>query len=193
MKTRIVQNEPNDRAAADQAVTQGGSAVDHAGSAPPPELNRFRAFVRRYELVIFFALTYLIAWSTIPFGSFLAFSPLVSALVVVFIAEGLPGLARLGRRLIRWRVSWIWYAAAIAAAAAGVRRGDRSEHGCGRPRTLTRSVPAVVRGDLGLFGSWDSQSPGWAPRRGARPGAALPSLGCNRSGHPWCRRPCSGC
>jgi uncharacterized protein len=25
----------------------------------------------------------------------------------------LPGLARLGRRLIRWRVNWIWYAAAI--------------------------------------------------------------------------------
>ena len=70
--------------------------------------------VRRYELVIFFALTYLIAWSTIPFGSFLAFAPLVSALIVVFIAEGLPGLARLGRRLIRWRVNWIWYAAAIA-------------------------------------------------------------------------------
>ncbi len=113
MKTRIVQNEPNDRAPADQAVTQGGSAVDHAGSAPPPGLNRFRGFVRRYELVIFFALSYLIAWSTTPFGSFLAFAPIVSALIVLSIAEGLPGLARLGRRLIRWRVNWIWYAAAI--------------------------------------------------------------------------------
>jgi membrane protease YdiL (CAAX protease family) len=76
-------------------------------------LNRFRGFVRRYELVIFFALSYLIAWSTIPFGSFLAFAPIVSALVVLSIAEGLPGLARLGRRVIRWRVNWIWYAAAI--------------------------------------------------------------------------------
>jgi uncharacterized protein len=37
----------------------------------------------------------------------------VSAIVVVLIAEGLPGLARLGRRVIRWRVNWIWYAAAI--------------------------------------------------------------------------------
>jgi membrane protease YdiL (CAAX protease family) len=81
-----------------------------AGSTPT---NGFRAFVRRYELVIFFALSYLIAWSGIPFGSFLAFSPLVSAIVVVLIAEGLPGLARLGRRLIKWRVNWIWYAAAI--------------------------------------------------------------------------------
>ena len=63
--------------------------------------------------MIFFVLTYLIAWSDVPFGSFLAFSPIVSAIVVVLIAEGLPGLARIGRRLIRWRVNWIWYAAAI--------------------------------------------------------------------------------
>ena len=63
--------------------------------------------------MIFFVLSYLIAWSTLPFGGFLAFGPLVSAIVVVLIAEGLPGLARLGRRVIRWRVNWIWYAAAI--------------------------------------------------------------------------------
>ena len=75
--------------------------------------NGFRAFVRRRELVIFFVLSYLIAWSGLPFGSFLAFAPIVSAIVVVTIAEGLPGLARLGRRVIRWRVNWIWYAAAI--------------------------------------------------------------------------------
>ena len=75
--------------------------------------NGFRAFVRRRELVIFFFLSYLIAWSTLPFGSFLAFSPLISAIIVVTVAEGWRGLAQLGRRLIRWRVNWIWYAAAI--------------------------------------------------------------------------------
>jgi uncharacterized protein len=112
MKTRIVQNEPNGRAPADQSATQSG-AIDQAGSAPTTGWTKFRGVVRRYELVIFFALSYLIAWSTIPVGSFLAFSPLVSALIVVSIAEGLPGLARLGRRVIRWRVNWIWYAAAI--------------------------------------------------------------------------------
>jgi hypothetical protein len=46
-------------------------------------------------------------------GTFLAFAPLISAIVVVSIAEGLPGLALLGRRVIRWGVNWIWYAAAI--------------------------------------------------------------------------------
>ncbi len=112
MKTRIVQNVPNDPPEEEKSVTTMATG-DVADSTPANGRNGFRAFVRRYELVIFFVLSYLIAWSTIPFGSFLAFAPLVSALIVVFIAEGVPGLARLGRRLIRWRVNWIWYAAAI--------------------------------------------------------------------------------
>jgi uncharacterized protein len=113
MKTRIEQNEPNDPTLAEQSIAQARPAVDPEASRPSTGWNTFRGFVRRYELVIFFALSYLIAWSTLPFGSFLAFAPIVSAIVVVLIAEGLPGLAQLGRRLIRWRVNWIWYAAAI--------------------------------------------------------------------------------
>jgi membrane protease YdiL (CAAX protease family) len=112
MKTRIVQNEPNDPASGGGSPTT--SHVDLAASpAMTTPTNGFRAFVRRRELVIFFVLSYLIAWSGLPFGSFLAFAPIVSAIVVVTVAEGLPGLARLGRRVIRWRVNWIWYAAAI--------------------------------------------------------------------------------
>jgi membrane protease YdiL (CAAX protease family) len=113
MKTRIEQNEPNDPALTDQSITRKRSAVDPAEREPTTGWNSVRAFVRRRELVIFFVLSYLIAWSTLPFGTFGAYSPLVSAIVVVLIAEGLPGLARLGRRLIKWRVNWIWYAAAI--------------------------------------------------------------------------------
>ena len=120
------------------------------GSSATTPTNGFRAFVRRRELVIFFALTYLIAWSTLPFGSFLAFSPLVSAIIVVLIAEGLPGLARLGRRVIRWRVNWIWYAAAIGlpllvhAVAIGLNMA------AGAPAPSRSPVPAVVRGAVGL-------------------------------------------
>jgi uncharacterized protein len=113
MKTRIEQNEPNDPLPAAQSRAQTGSPADPAASRPSTGWNAFRGFIRRYELVIFFVLSYLIAWSTLPFGSFLAFAPIVSAIIVVLVAEGLPGLARLGRRLIRWRVNWIWYAAAI--------------------------------------------------------------------------------
>ena len=113
MKTRIVQSEPNDPTSGHASETPTRQTADVTGSSAAPPTNGFRTFVRRRELVIFFALTYLIAWSTVPFGSFLAFSPLLSAIVVVSIAEGLPGLARLGRRVIRWRVHWGWYAAAI--------------------------------------------------------------------------------
>jgi hypothetical protein len=77
MKTRIVQNEPDGRAAADQSAIESGPVDDQAGSSSSTGWTRFRGFVRRYELVIFFALSYLIAWSTTPFGSFLAFSPLM--------------------------------------------------------------------------------------------------------------------
>jgi CAAX protease family protein len=113
VKTRIVQNEPNDPVPGEAHATPAIQTVDVTGNSMPTRMSGFRAFVRRRELVIFFALSYLIAWSTVPFGAFLAFSPLVSAIAVVLIAEGLPGLARLGRRVIRWRVNWIWYAAAI--------------------------------------------------------------------------------
>jgi membrane protease YdiL (CAAX protease family) len=114
MKTRIEQNDPNDPASGETPGTPTTQTVEVNPSSMTTPTNGFRAFVRRRELVIFFALSYLIAWSTLPFGSFLAFSPLLSALIVISIAEGLPGLAQLGRRLIRWRVNWIWYAAAIA-------------------------------------------------------------------------------
>jgi membrane protease YdiL (CAAX protease family) len=113
MKTRIVQDEPNDPASAGASGTSTIQTVEATGSSVTTPTNGFRAFVRRRELVIFFVLSYLIAWSTLPFGSFLAFSPLFSAIIVVTIAEGWRGLAQVGRRLIRWRVNWIWYAAAI--------------------------------------------------------------------------------
>ena len=113
MKTRIVQDEPNDPASAGASGTSTIQTVEATGISVTTPPDGFRAFVRRRELVIFFVLSYLIAWSTLPFGSFLAFSPLFSAIIVVTIAEGWRGLAQVGRRLIRWRVNWIWYAAAI--------------------------------------------------------------------------------
>ena len=113
MKTRIVQNEPNDPASGGASGPPAPQTVQVPERSVTTPTNGFRVFVRRRELVIFFVLSFLIAWSTLPFGSFLAFSPLFSAIIVVSIAEGWRGLAQLGRRLIRWRVNWIWYAAAI--------------------------------------------------------------------------------
>jgi membrane protease YdiL (CAAX protease family) len=72
------------------------------------------SWVKRYPLITFFVLTYAIGWGLIPFWTFAAFSPLVAALIVIPLTQGLSGLRALGSRMIRWRVRWYWYAVAIA-------------------------------------------------------------------------------
>jgi hypothetical protein len=183
-----VQNEPNDPVSGEAAVTPTSQTGDVTGSSAATPTNGFRAFVRRRELVIFFVLSYLIAWSTLPFGGFLAFAPLVSAIVVVLIAEGLPGLARLGRRVIRWRVNWIWYAAAIGLPLLvhAVAIGLNMAAGAPAP-SLTQFQPWYAV--LLVFGLRMVD----APLRRSLGGAASPSRGSSRSGHPWRRQPCSRC
>jgi membrane protease YdiL (CAAX protease family) len=69
--------------------------------------------IRRHPVVTFFLLAYALSWGAIPWDSFFAPGVLVSALVVVSLTEGLSGLRAMGSRLIRWRVSWVWYAVAL--------------------------------------------------------------------------------
>jgi hypothetical protein len=70
-------------------------------------------FLRRHRVAWFFVLAYVLAWGAIPWNSFWAPGALVAALVVVVLTDGPRGLLRLGARLVRWRVSWVWYALAI--------------------------------------------------------------------------------
>src|SRR5215213_1167245 len=76
------------------------------------------SLVKRHPIITFFLLTYVIAWVTLPFGTFGAFSPLVAALVVIPISQGVAGLKELGLRMIRWRVRWYWYAVALGLPLA---------------------------------------------------------------------------
>ena len=75
-------------------------------------------FLRRHPVFYFFVLAYVLAWGAIPWNSFLAPGALLAAVIVVFLTEGLPGLRRVGARLIRWRVNWIWYVLAVAVPLA---------------------------------------------------------------------------
>jgi membrane protease YdiL (CAAX protease family) len=70
-------------------------------------------FIKRHRIVVFFILAYALAWGAIPWNSFFAPGVLLAALIVVAVTDGIPGLKVLGARLIRWRVSWVWYALAI--------------------------------------------------------------------------------
>ncbi len=71
-------------------------------------------FLRRHRVLCFFVLAYALTWGAIPWNSFFAPGALIAAVVVVALTEGWPGLRLLGSRLIRWRVSWVWYALAVA-------------------------------------------------------------------------------
>ena len=71
------------------------------------------SFVRRHPVACFFVLAYFLAWGGVPWDSFFAPGALIAAVVVVVVAEGPRGLLGLGSRLIRWRVSWVWYALAV--------------------------------------------------------------------------------
>jgi len=89
------------------------------------------SFSKRHPVASFFVLAYFLTWGAIPWNSFLAPGALIAALIVVLVTEGPRGLLHLGSRLIRWRVSWVWYALAVgvplfvhvAATSANVALG----------------------------------------------------------------------
>ena len=83
--------------------------------------------VRRHQVLCFFVLAYVLAWGAIPWGSFFAPGALIAALVVAGLADGWAGLRDIGARLIRWRVSWVWYALAVAGDHAGARQAFQSK------------------------------------------------------------------
>lgn len=95
-------------------------------------MNRSRSFVIDHSLGVFVVLACAFSWWLIPvLGAPLGSGPCIAALVVLAISRGWPGVGDLLRQIIKWRVSWKWYAlalllpsaAAVVAAAATVRLG----------------------------------------------------------------------
>lgn len=76
------------------------------------------SFVKRHPMVCFFVLTFALSWAPLPWGTFFAPGPLVAAVVIVLLTQGLKGLRALGSRLIRWRVRWVWYVLALGVPFA---------------------------------------------------------------------------
>jgi hypothetical protein len=126
------------------------------------------SLVKRHPLTTFFVLTYAIGWGCIPFWTFQAGSPLIAALVVISLAQGVAGLKELGLRMIRWRVRWYWYALAIGMplAVLGLTAGLNVALGASAPSLVSYgsfstvlmifAVRLVNPGDGAL-----GEEPGW--------------------------------
>jgi membrane protease YdiL (CAAX protease family) len=79
------------------------------------------SWVRQHRLTSFFVLAYMVSWTPWAFDAagislgtpFFPGGPLVATLVVIATADGQRGFRKLGSRLIRWRVGWVWYLVAI--------------------------------------------------------------------------------
>jgi hypothetical protein len=79
------------------------------------------SWVKRHPIITFFVLTFVLSWWPWPLYAMgvpwaispLLPGPLLAALIVIPITQGWAGLRELGSRMIRWRVSWYWYAVAL--------------------------------------------------------------------------------
>ena len=88
-------------------------------------MNLIASWIRRHPLAAFFLLAYTISWlpwllgalapAIGPFVSYPFFTPgpLLAALIVIPITRGRAGLRALAVSMLRWRVSWRWYALAL--------------------------------------------------------------------------------
>jgi uncharacterized protein len=134
------------------------------------------SLVKRHPIITFFVLTYVIAWGLIPFWTFQAGAPLIAALIVVPLTQGVAGLKELGLRMIRWRVRWYWYALAIGIplAVLGLIVGLNVALGASAPSLVQFSSVSTILLVFGtkLINPGDGplgEEPGWR-------GFALPGL-----------------
>src|SRR5215204_1193401 len=137
--------------------------------------------VRRHPLITFFVLTYALTWWAVAFGGFIPTGPLLAALIVIPITQGLSGLRDLGSRMIRCRVGWYWYVVAIGLplAVLQVAVALNVALGAGAP-SLAQLGPLsslIVVFAVRLINPLDGpmgEEPGWR-------GFALPRLQADRS------------
>jgi membrane protease YdiL (CAAX protease family) len=144
--------------------------------------------VRRHPLIVFFVLAYVFSWWPWPLyalglapGYIVGFGPFLAALVVLALTRGKIGILGLLKRMVRWRVGPVWYAAAlllpvgVALGATvlnvllGAQPPSSAELGAWPSLIPTFFLLLLIPG---IGGVWEE--PGWR-------GYALPKLQAGRS------------
>jgi uncharacterized protein len=144
--------------------------------------------VRRHPLISFFVLAYAFSWWPWPLYAFglspspiVGFGPFFAAVVVLALSGSKAGVMSLLRRMVRWRVAWLWYAAALLLPVAvalgatvlnvllGARSPSSAELGAWPSLIPTFFLLLLIPG---IGGTWEE--PGWR-------GYALPKLQVGRS------------
>lgn len=144
--------------------------------------------VRRHPLIAFFVLAYAFSWWPWPLYAFglspspiVGFGPFFAAVVVLALTGGKAGVMILLRRMVRWRVAPLWYAAALLLPVAialgatglnvllGARPPSSAELGAWPSLIPTYFLLLLIPG---IGGAWEE--PGWR-------GYALPKLQVGRS------------
>ena len=144
--------------------------------------------VRRHPLIAFFVLAYAFSWWPWPLyalglspGAIVGFGPFLAAVVVLALTGGKAAVMMLLRRMVRWRVAPLWYAAALLLPVAialgatvlnvllGARPPSSAELGAW-PRLIPTYFLLLLIPGIG--GAWEE--PGWR-------GYALPKLQVGRS------------
>lgn len=144
--------------------------------------------VRRHPLITFFVLAYAFSWWPWPLyalglspGAIVGFGPFFAAVLVLALTGGKAAVMSLLRRMVRWRVAPLWYAAAlllpvtIAFGATvlnvllGARPPSSAELGAWPSLIPTYFLLLLIPG---IGGAWEE--PGWR-------GYALPKLQVGRS------------
>lgn len=73
------------------------------------------SFLKKYQIIIFFVLTFIISWYPWYTGGvgFKASGPSYAGLIVVGLVDGWAGIKEMLRRLVHWRVGAIWWVVAF--------------------------------------------------------------------------------
>lgn len=130
-----------------------------------------RQLARRYQLPIFFLLTYLLSWWSAPLmnGQIIPYGPSLAALITIALTTGRSGLGEWWRRLINWRVHWYWYVVGPAIIIGYQIIAFVSNLLLGATIAQPLTLPSIgITLELILIGGmWEE--PGWS-------GYALPEL-----------------